>query len=759
MACKFSLTLGQTLRFLILTGVICLSVPIHGQSFTGKVIDKITNAPIPYANVYFVELETGTSTDEEGIFVIAHPPHKTIHVHISFVGYASLDVDIDLISIHSKEFYLEPSHIELEEVVVSVPMGKLQEENVVNVERRKLQQLQEYSPITLSEAISTIPGVEQNTTGAGIGKPVIRGLSGNRIVTYAQGLRVENQQWGDEHGLGVGQVGIESVEVIKGPASLLYGSDALGGVLYFIDERYANHNTVSGFLKSTFLTNSLGSLNEFGIKLHKATLKLNLFGSISSNADYKTPSEGRVFNTRFNEQNIKTSIGFNKNKWIANLRYGFLKNNFGIADSALYLTEANRNFELPFQSITGHNLSIENTLISGSSKINLVLGYTDNHRKEFEDDANIAALNMRLKTFSYNMKWHSPIYKNKLDLVAGLQGMYQTNHNSGEEILIPDASTTDVGGFLLGNYQLDKLHLQAGVRLDHRTIDTKGVNLPGGGISALHRSFSSFNYSMGGVFSAGVSKVRANISSGFRAPNTSELLSYGIHEGTNRFEKGNPELSSENAIQVDVTYEFQSDHFSISLNPFYNRIQNYIFLSPTDTIIENAQVFEYQQTDAKLYGGELGLHYHPHKIHWLHLESNVSSVFASDKNNIPLPLIPAVKIITEAKVVFTQTSRFKIKEVFLQHAYRFKQSRIGQFETTSPAYQLVNIGANFEISTKHSPIEIRTGIKNLFNVKYIDHLSRFKELGIPNPGINVYIGLYLSFSKDLKPANKDRLHG
>jgi len=726
---------------------------IKAQSFKGTVLDRTTDQPIPFASVYFVELETGTNSDSSGTFLIKHPPHNEIHVQISFIGYQTIYESIDLENELEKVFYLEYTHVELEEIVVSVPIGKLQGENVVSVDRRKMSQLMSSSPITLSEAISAIPGVDQSTTGIGIGKPVIRGLSGNRVVTYAQGIRIENQQWGDEHGLGVGEVGIESVEVIKGPASLLYGSDAIGGVLYFVDERYSNHNTVSGYFTTRFLTNTLGSLNSLGFKLHKENLKFNLFGNFSSNTDYQIPDAKRVFNTRFNEQNIKSSLGFNKKKWIANIRYSFLKNNFGIADSAIYVTQKDRNSVLPYQTIDNHNLSMDNTLITGKSRIKLVLGFTDNLRKEYEDDASTAALNMSLRTYSFDLKWHSPTYSNKINLIVGSQGMLQKNINKGEEILIPDASTTDFGGFLIGNYNTKKFHLQGGIRGDYRLIDAQEVFRPDGNIPALKRSFGSFNFSFGAAYSMGSSKIRGNLATGFRAPNTSELLSNGIHEGTNRYEIGNAELASENATQTDVTYEYQSDHFSLAVNPFYNYIQNYIFLAPVDTVINNAPAYAYQQTNAALFGGELGLHYHPHGIHWLHLESNLSSVFAKDRQNTPLPMIPAVKLSSELKIVFSQNANVHVKDVFLQHIYRFKQDRIGQFESPTAGYQVINIGANMVIRTKGLPIEISSGIKNLLNTKYIDHLSRFKALQIPNPGINFYIGLKVAMTSDLKKGN------
>lgn len=724
---------------------------VYGQTFTGTVIDQNTGNPVPYANVYFSELETGTTTDENGVFNIEHPPKKKILIQISFIGYKTASLEVDLDVDNDRDFFIEPSHIELEDVVFSVPGGKLQSENVVNVERRKMVQLQQAGPMTLSEAISNIPGVEQNTTGVGIGKPVIRGLSGNRIVTYAQGIRIENQQWGAEHGLGVGEVGIESVEVIKGPASLLYGSDAMGGVLYFVDERYAKHNTVEGFVQTKFLSNTLGTYNNIGTKLHKGKFKLNLFGTYISNADYKIPNQDRVLNTRFDEKNIKASVGYNSNNWTSNIRYSYLQNNFGITESTSFSSSTKRNTMLPFQSIDNHNLSLDNTLFMGNSRFNLILGLTDNYRLEFEESSNEPALAMKLRTYTYNLKWYSPAINEKMNIIVGSQGMYQTNENSGEEILIPNASTSDISGFTMINYDLTKLQLQGGIRVDYRLIDTNEIiGGPDDNIPAIRNSYSGFNYSAGGVYLLNNVTLRGNISSGFRAPNTSELLSNGVHEGSNRFEIGNPNLKSENGIQFDLGVDYQSEHLSFSLSTFYNTIQDFIFLSPLDSVIDNVPVYEYQQSSAKLYGGEFGVHYHPHAIHWLHFESNLSTVYGKDKNKDPLPLIPATRLNSTLKAEFSQKGKLQIKEAFIQHVYKFKQDRTGLFETPTGDYHLLNIGMNFEISTKNQPIEISTGIKNLLNTKYIDHLSRFKPLGIPNQGINFFVGLKLKFEKKIE---------
>ena len=307
---------------------------IYAQQFVGTVLDKETNQPIQYAQVYLLDLKTGTTTDVNGEFTIESVYNNTIPIQLSYIGYNTLDEIIQFNSTPFKTFYLEQGHFELEEVIISVPTGKLQKDNIVNIEHINLTQLLKVSPISLSEAIRNIPGVDQNTTGAGIGKPVIRGLSKNRIVTYAQGIRIENQQWGDEHGLGIGQIGIESIEVIKGPASVIYGSDALGGVLYCIDERYAQQNTISGTLQSKFLSNTSGLINEIGFKINKNDIKFNLFAAYGSHLDYKTPNSKQVFNTRFNEKNIKSALGFQRKNWVSNLRYSYLENSYGIVEEA-----------------------------------------------------------------------------------------------------------------------------------------------------------------------------------------------------------------------------------------------------------------------------------------------------------------------------------------------------------------------------------------------------------------------------------------
>ena len=733
-------------KIYVVISLLFISLSASTQNVSGVVLDEKTNKPIPLANLYAVQLHAGVITDYEGKFVFKNLPKASIQIRVSSVGYETKITTINASdSSIGIEILLIPSHIDLQEVVISVPTGKLAQENVISIEQRKLAALEENVPITLSEAITRIPGVSQRTTGSGIGKPVIRGLSGNRIVVYNQGIRVENQQWGDEHGLGVGEVGIESVEVIKGPASLLYGADALGGVLFFVDEAYANQNSFEGFVQSKFLSNTLGTLNSAGIKLNKNGFKMNVFGNYSSNTDYQIPGGDRVYNTRFNQQNIKASLGYNKGNWISNLRYSYLVNQYGITEGdSIYAQTTERKPVNPYQNISNHAISWENTIYTGNSKFNLVLGQTINQRAEFEDSPE-AALDMHLNTSSFNAKWYSSTEK-KFQIVLGSQGMYQTNENFGEETLIPNSSTTDLSGFSILVYELDKVRFQGGLRLDNRRIHTPGDSL----VLVLDKNYSNFNYAIGAGFGSKKSNVKINLSSGYRAPNTSELLSNGVHEGTQQHVLGNRNLVSENATHIDLNYSASNSHFNFYVNPFVNFINNYIYLNPTGTSINNIPAYEYLQTNALLYGGEMSVHYHPHKIHWLHLSSEISTVFAEDKNGNALPLIPASQISSMVKFMEEIGTKWKLKSVFVEHQFNFNQDQIGQFETATPSYNLFNAGITSEIKTKNQPIEITAGVKNIFNIKYTDHLSRLKPMGIPNQGINFYVGLKIPFSKGFK---------
>lgn len=712
--------------------------------FEGQILDAKSAEPVPFATIYVLDHHTGTIADSAGYFSLSGLAGNAM-LQVSATGYATLTRSVDLSADGIQAFQLEPSHLKLDEVVVSVPGARLQANSIVSIARSDLDDLKHDVPGSLAEALAALPGVENLSSGSGIGKPVIRGLAATRVVTYAQGVRVENQQWGDEHGLGVADAGIGSVEVIKGPASLLYGADALGGVLYLVDERYANQNTFGGQVYTQFNSSTMGTINHAGFKLNSKGLKWNLFGGISSNADYALPGGEHVFNTRFHEAQWRSALGYSKGRWIGNLRYSFVLSDFGITESDSTVGLSERVVDVPHQRIGHHLVSVENIVQVGRSRLSFMSGFNRNSRREFSEDTLTPGLDMNLVTATMDFKWSVDL-RARLRITSGFQGLMQQNQNRGHELLIPDARTADAGLFSVWMWALGRhIDLQVGLRFDCRSIRAFKTETPTQQFPSLNRSFYSVNFSAGGRARWRRVSLRANVASGFRAPTTSELLSNGVHEGTNRHEIGDSTLKSERGLQLDVTAGYETEHFSFFANPYVNRIARYVFLNPTDSVIGGLKVYTYTQANVWLYGAEAGVHWHPHPVDWLHLESTFESVVAQAGDGDPLPLIPAHKVVSTVKAEVQSPRRLRLRIVAIEHVYRFKQDRVAAFEQPTPGYHLINVRAEAELKSKRSRLSFGIGVKNLLNAEYFEHLSRLRSLGLPQPGRSVFATVRVTF--------------
>ncbi len=732
----------------------------------GTVTDE-NQMPVFGADIYIEQLHIGTTSDESGLFELDNIPNGTHKVSISFVGFNTQNLELNITSEEKiLEVSLSPSIFHMDEVILSAPFNKLQSENVMKIESKSIETLKKAGAPTLMQGISNIPGVAEITTGTGIGKPVIRGLSGNRVLVYTQGVRLENQQFGSEHGLGMSESGIESVEVIKGPASLLYGSDALGGVLYLNPEKFAYQDETKVTLSQSFFSNTLGSNTSIGVKTSKKKIKFIARGGFNSHADYQIPNGDRVTNSRFTEKDFKAGIGLNLDQFVTEFRYNYNQSEIGIPEGIEQQTTS-RSVALPYQDLNTHILSLHNHFYLNKSKIDLNLGFTVNNRKEFEDEHEDhdaededehgdeeAALDMKLKTFSYDLKYNLA-KMGQFETIAGLQGMYQENQNFGEEILIPDAITNDIGLLVTSTFSInDKNSLQGGIRYDHRNLSSSSFEKEDPDmvsqeivIDGLDRSFSNFTFSLGykNVFLDKLT-TRINMASGFRAPNLAELTSFGVHHGSNRFEIGNPDLESEQNFQMDLSMEYGNKHIEVFANGFYNILNNYIFASPTGEMIEDFQVFEYVQSDANLYGGEFGIHFHPHPFDWLHLESSYETVIGKQTNGGDyLPLIPANKWANTVRVEIKGTETFNEIYTALVLDSFFEQNKVSVNETVTPAYNLLHLRMGANLSFEKIDIGMNLSFNNLLDETYISHLSVLKTDLIPNPGRNIVLGLNFKF--------------
>ena len=714
------------------------------NKFSGTILDQ-QNKPVPDATISIPEIHKETISNENGNFSFTSLPNGTFTVVYSYVGYATQNKKITFPIATNTTVVLIESVEHIDEVVISTVFNKLQSQNVMKVEHQSVKTLQQNGAATLIEGLATIPGVSQVSTGTSIGKPVIRGLSGNRVLVYTQGVRLENQQFGEEHGLGLNDSGIESVEVIKGPASLLYGSDALGGVLYFNPEKFAKPNTFKADYTQKFTSNTLGSSSGLGINTASDNFKFLVRGKYDTNSDYKVPNGDRVTNTRFNEADFKTALGYSNATFTSTLRYNYNNLNLGIPEDGIAEQSTDKTPEYPKQLVKSSILSLNNTVYFKKSKMDLNAGYIFNDRSEFEDSP-IANLQMKLKTFNYDVKYYLPKIGN-VESIFGMQGMNQTNKNYGEEFLIPNATTNDIGAFGTINYEYKKHTFQTGIRFDNRKIasETNGIEGQEGYFEAINRSFDSFNASIGYKNNSIENViVRLNIASGFRAPNLAELTSNGVHEGSNRYEIGNSNLKNEQNIQTDLNIEYKTDHFEFFLNGFYNHINNYIFLSPNGTMIDDYSVYNYVQDNAQLFGGEAGIHFHPHPLDWLHVISSFENVTGKKSNGDYLPLIPANKWNTTLRTEFNSIKGLQENYASLSVEHFFNQNNIGAFETNSNDYTLLNFAVGGKINFSNVVMNLNFNVNNLLNKEYISHLSRLKVDGIPNIGRNFMFGMNLS---------------
>lgn len=703
-------------------------------SLSGIVKDAKTKEILTGVSIYIPAIKQGTVTDLDGKFQIKNIKQNDIDVIFTYEGYKTQHLHIHFDTPHKAiKVGMQESVFEMDEVIVSTHTNKLQKDNVMKVAHKSLASLAQKGMQNIMEGIAQIPGVSNLSTGTGIVKPVIRGLSGNRVLVYNQGVRLENYQFGEEHGMGVDASGIAGVEVIKGPASLLYGSDALGGVIYLIPEKYAPAHSFQAGMQSKYFSNTRGTHQSLGLKTSGQKWQFLVRGAYKINGDYRIPNGDLVLNSANKDKDFKIGIGYKNTNWSADLRYNYNHTLNGMAEGIGFENKPYA-FSGTYQNLHANNISLKNNWKLGESKLKANIGFSQFERALLKDGQ--AFIDMQLRTINTNILWYLP-ERHNFQLILGGEVFLQHNTNIGPHILLPNAQTNNLGVFSTLNYTHKKTALQGGVRYDYRTIDADYIcnSRPG-----LKRSLGSFTGSFGIKQDWHDNwQLRLNFASGFRAPNLAELTSNGEHEG--RIEIGDCNLKNEQNFQTDFNLDYKSSHFTFFFNTFYNQIHHYIYLAPLGYQQNNLEVYAYKQNDARLYGGETGIHFHPHPWDWLHISSTFETVIGQTFDSKNLPLIPADQWKNDLTINHRYT-KGNFKKIFggIQINHTF-DSRPDEEEDTYPAYTLLN--ANFGVVFKLKKIqgEFNLAVRNLTNKTYISNLSVLREDGIPNQGRNIIIGM------------------
>ncbi len=739
-------------------------------SFSGKITDALSGKPISGVSVYISDTRTGASTNAEGDFFIGNIAEGSHLVEFSHVGYNTKAEQVIIKGDTKKDISLSESVVENNAVIVTGVSRASQLKKVpFQVAVMRKEELQQTTSTNVIDAITRKAGVSSIATGPAISKPVIRGLGYNRVLTLNDGVRQEGQQWGDEHGIEIDEASVNKIEILKGPASLVYGSDAMGGVINIITNVPTAMNTIKANVGSNYQTNNrlrslygnvAGNINGFN---------WNIYGTKKAAADYKNKYDGYVFNSKFNEQNAGGYIGYNGAWGFSHLLLSSFDLTTGLIegarnDAGKFIkmlpggneTEAtdvdfkSTNPVVPYQHIRHFKIATDNNFKLGNNNLTLNVGYQQNKREEFGDIDNPTqqGLFFDLKTTTYAAQFHLK-ESNGWKPSIGVNGMNQRNRNRGLEQLIPDYTLTDAGIYGFVEKEINKLNISGGARFDTRNINTSALIDETGAIkgNGFKKDFKNFSGSAGLTYEANKHvNLKLNIARAFRAPSIPELASNGAHEGTIRYEYGNANLKSEVSTQADASVELNNQHVSFNLAGYVNSFSNFIFYrklkgnnGADSTINVNGQdlaAFKFDQRKATLAGIEATLDVHPHPIDWLHFQNTFSFVRGLLKEQIEgsknLPFIPAPKLLTELRGDFKKAGK-NISNLYvkLEMDNTFKQSHAFtafDTETPTPGYTLFNAGIGTDVVGKKGKtlFIINLSANNIGDVAYQSHLSRLK---------------------------------
>ena len=811
------------LKTFILVIIIFISSETIAQT---KIIEGKVNSqgvPLELATVGIVGTDLGTFTSKKGEYHIEHTLRDSCEIVVSLLGFETKHVTVKITGVVTVvNISMVKTASELNEVVVSgVSKATLIKENPLAVDVVSLKQINDAAENNVIDAIAkNAPGFQTVKTGPNVSKPFINGLGYNRVLTLYDGMRVETQQWGDEHGVPLDDYAIEKAEVIEGPASLMYGSDAIAGVLsLFPATPHDTDKTIHGRYLSEYQTNNGLIGNALQLSYANANWVWEIRGSERISKNYTDPIDGRVYNTGFKTANASGYAGYSGEKGYSHLNFTFYDNRQGIPDGSrdsltrkftyqVYESEG-ENTILPLvddiknrpivpnnvlnsyslsplaQRIQDYRLYSDNFYQLGQGDIKASLGFEQNIRREYDHptDPGQAGEYIDLNTVNYGLRYDAPAIFN-IEPSVGINGMYQNNSNrDATDFPIPDYQLFDIGSYVYAKWKRNKWTIAGGVRYDHRNeigdemyIKTNSVtgfyqqvsaNDTTGGI----RQFSNFNLHFQGVTgSIGVTyklsdhfNFKTNIARGYRAPNITEIASNGLDPGAHIVYEGNLSFVPEFSLQEDlsVTGTFPDVYFGFST--FNNNIRHYIYEDQEVDkngnpviIVPGNKTFQFQQTNAWLYGINATCSIHPHTLERLSFNNAFSCVYAynlnpkyrdAGVNGEYLPFTPPPRWLSSLCYdVLKNNGRFRSVTIKAEGDYNWAQTRyLGLYntETPTPAYMLFNMAAHADIHyTRKQTVQIQLQVNNILNTAYQSHLSRLQYFEYYTKSPNGHTGIY-----------------
>jgi len=725
---------------LVLSGVLSTAAAFAQPTppLTGRVRDQASQQPIPGATVVLPDLQQATATAPDGTFRLANLPKGRFLLEIHSLGYRTSTRTVNTAESTAVEVALSTAAAELGQVIVTGVSGSTEARRsplpTAVVERGYLNT---QAATNAMDALARTPGVAQLTAGPAVSKAVIRGLTSSRVIQLNDGARQEGQKWDDLQGVETDEYAVSRAEIVKGPSSLLYGSDGLGGVVNFLTPEPATVGSTVGSVMTNYQSNNhlLGtSLTYGGHRASGLNWMARTSGKVAGN--YENRADGPVLNSGYREVNVNGYVGLNKSWGYAHLTLTSFNQQLGIVEgvrdpqTGQFLKRVSGdgptlvrapatdddlsgydNLLAPSQLVQHNRLGLDNSFVlRNGGRLALNVGWQLNQRREFADseagkpgefELSEAALYFRLRTLDYTVRYYLP-EKNGWNTTIGLSGMQQQNRIAGEEYLIPAYRLLDGGLCAVTRKTRGRLDFSGGLRLDGRHLVGDGLSLdrqakprPAPAGPATDQQFVGFRNgygnlagSLGAAFNLTERLVlKANAARGFRAPNIAELATNGRHEGTTRYELGDNTLRAETNLQLDGGLSYAGPFVSAGADVFLNRIDDYIFArrllnragTADSTTADQNRVFKYGQGNAVLYGGEATLDLHP--LPWLHFDNAFSMVRAEQsdalgENQKYLPFTPADRLQSELRANFCRPGqRLTNSYARVQVEHTFAQNR------------------------------------------------------------------------------------
>lgn len=778
---KFSI-----LQIMVFMLVMLSSAGAQAVKLSGRVIDKESGEYLQGAVVYIHETGKHSVCNQEGEFALENLRPGVYHIHCSMLSYEPYARDIRVFRDTVVRIEMEPTSIELKNFTVEADLMKTEAvKNSLNIESADRDFIEKQAGNTFSNALEKIPGISSANVGVGIAKPVIRGMSSNRVLVTENGIKQEGQQWGSDHGLELDQYNVDRVEILKGPATLLYGSDAIGGVINILPPPIPMDGKLNlsalGFFKSN--NNAYGSsLMAEGSKkkyFFRARATWQEFG------DYKVPADSFTYNTyrlpiynqhlkntAGNELNFSLSGGLMRDWGMLRVTASQFSQEAGLFPGATGIPRAYsllhdnnyRNIDLPRQLNTHRKFLLNLNIKTKKGWWENDLGYQINFRREeapahahgyVPDENNTTALGLDLQTLTFNSRLHSAI-RNKIKTVLGVHVQNMHNAVSGFEFLLPSYNSWQTGAYYFLEYRKnDRSTYNTGLRADFAHFDFASHRQPvydnnqvflyyNENSPAFQRNFLNWSAAAGASFEPSHEfNIKLNASRSFRFPNAAELSANGVHHGTFRHEMGDSSLLPEVGYQMDLGLILHEKHYIFKLTPFFNYFSNYLFLRPNaefSPLPGAGQIYRFTQAEV-IYAG-LEFYGEMHFIESLHLECAAEYVYNYNFNSgLPLPFTPPGSVSFGPE--YSHVGKKKIKSWFIasEIKYYFAQSRTDRNENTTPAYYLLSASAGIELSIGKQKMELMLRANNLSNQHYLNHLSRYRLLNLPEQGRNFSIVL------------------